>query len=1162
MNPSNSALLCFAVLAALAGCSGSGGGTGVVAGNDFLVTNTEPVNSGRVFLNDPIRVDFSNPIDFDTVDLNNFSFQVLDLTRNPVSEQVTGTFRIDTAPGDAEPGRRLLFVPRFPTNDTYDNGGFRSSRIYLAQLVGGDRHNGTVIRDRNGKSLFVPHTFEFSTAEGTSPAQLFRNPGPGGPRILRTGGVTISPEVPGDIALNKFGAPPVEVRLNFDQALNPASTNLPVAADTNPLFRDKAARGRVWLEYDDFESPPHRTVLANRLPDRSGQPVGSINVWIPADVELEANSVTGATLVLRPVGVLPNNAEVRVVVLETVEDIAGESNVGNPTYPVDSVVHRFRTRADYSQQFDAVVETFEATDSIDFDAAFPEPFAEVASGVISAGFEFEGARTSLDYEPLAAQVILNTAFTQVVPTVGLPFNVAGGVFKFKNVKINRGVTVQGTGPNPMVWVVTENFTVDGELSVNGGPGARVDTLNSANFAKAGGVAVCGGGAGGPGSPSGTARDPRGGTGAGPLNRVGLGGAGGRFACGGCYNGGGYDGMGGGSGGGGGTLATQGDPTYRQPIGVNGQFQQKLGIGGRGCSGGYQNRVQVLAGGEAAPAVFIDSRADNNFWGAGINLFTGLRVIGELAAPVGGGGGGGGGDTSYNGSCVLTDANFANDYSGGGGGAGGGVLIVKALGEIRIGATGRITANGGAGGGGEQAGACGEGGGGGGGAGGMVVLMSASGIKIQAHGNAAQNRYRYGSNFGNTADDNDYDFAISADGGVCTTGSFSSPTVRGKYPASGSPLMAGSTYDMKPLGAFGGMGIVQLMVPPGDNSDGTNTALDDKINFYFGPSYSLQATAQQKELLLAWRGIADAGGVFRDDDGTPIDLTPVGFEGDIRPSPTLLPVPFGALSRVRSKWIDTAASVRREIANPDGLPRGIATAGGAQAGPTYEFAGTFTQSGYVAFSGTAAEIAYPAVGAPMTIASMQADASFEGAPAFRVDVTSSTLGSVDDRYSQYDAQLRDSRGFELGSFRILSHVGNTLLLAPGIGGLPGAATSVQVRAKFFHVETNGTEGLGTTVTLGGNQIAPQSNLRIGFAFHTNPTPNQVLGNPGERFPSAPNSFQYDLTDAAFLQWVATNRPTYVQWDVTFDLDYTGQRGSENLLSAPRPALRSLRLPFRF
>ena len=79
---------------------------------------------------------------------------------------------------------------------------------------------------------------------------------------------------------------------------------------------------------------------------------------------------------MRPIGVLPNNAEIRVIVESSVEDIAGESNVGELAY--NRVFGTFRTSRSYEQQWNAIVSTFVDAEDIDFTAAFPEPVAEVS----------------------------------------------------------------------------------------------------------------------------------------------------------------------------------------------------------------------------------------------------------------------------------------------------------------------------------------------------------------------------------------------------------------------------------------------------------------------------------------------------------------------------------------------------------------------------------------------------------------------------------------------------------------------------------------------------------------------------------------------------------------------------------------------------------------
>ena len=1147
-------------LLALSGCGG--GGAASVNAGDFKVVQTSPVNGATVFLNDPVSIDFSMPVDIDSATLNTMTFQALDQQGDPVSELVTGTFSLGVANGDTEVGRRLQFVPSFPTNNDYTNGGFKAGRTYLVRLVGGSANNNQVLRDVNGRALNQPITFSFSTREGTQPAQLFRDPVSGGPR--RTGMSVSTATDLNDVPLGLFGAPPLEVRLEFNQAINPNSNNIPVAFDIDPLVRDEADRGRIYLEYDD--------------PAYGVQPT-----WIPADVELERNNLTGATVVLRPAGVLPNNAEVRVIVKQTLEDISGENNLGDPSY--SEIFGVFSTSQSYEQQWNGIAEDFNTARDIDLGASFPESQADVGPGYVRAGFAFEGNPTTLEYEPTANEVVLNTAFTQIVPKQGLPFTVAGGVFNFKNVTIPQGVTVRGSGPNPMVWLCSGKFTVAGTLSVHGGAGARVDTLNSANFAKAGGVGSCGGGNGGEGTPSATQRDVVGGTGRGPLQEAGKGGRGGNLACtSGCYTGSGYNGSGGGSGGGGGTMATQGDLNWRGtvPSGTipntsgNTAFQQMFGYGGAGCSGNSTSRSQFLAGGEPGDLLFTDSRQDNNFWGSAIDVNRNLRITGELLTPVGGGGGGGGGDTSPSNNCTLNGGNPTNDWSGGGGGGGGGVLIVKALEEIRVTASGTICADGGNGGGGEQVGACGEGGGGGGGAGGMVVLMSASRIVIEAHGDpsvGANGRFVYGRPGTATPTthpygDQDYDFAISADGGVCTTGGFGAVNVQDKYRQNGQSMVAGTSYDTEPLGGLGGMGIVQLMVPPGENlTDGTNTRLDDNIQF-LTPGSLNEIVGAGKRQLLAWRGFPDQTNTFVDDSGNPTNIG--SDEGDIRPSPTLMPVPFNSKSRVRSKWIDTGASQRRAIAAADGDPRGLITSSGAQVGPIYEFAGLdvlSTVAGYVDYEtlGSSVRIRYPVAVPPTPMAALDTNASYLGEPAYRITLGAS-LASEDNRYVQYEAELLSNAGQVLSGYRILSHTQDELIVAAGTGLVPATATQVQVKAKFFKVVTNGSEGLGPTYqeSVSNPTPIPYSNVRIGFAFHQDPDPSDILAG---RYPSSSEQdFVRDLNDPGLQAWIAANgAPRYVQWDILFDMAFhpTNPALAQTLTpSTPRPEIEFLRLPFRF
>ena len=676
----------------------------------------------------------------------------------------------------------------------------------------------------------------------------------------------------------------------------------------------------------------------------------------------------------------------------------------------------------------------------------------------------------------------------------------------------------------------------------------------------------------------------------------------------------YQGSGGGSGGGGGTLATQGDPHWRGPLPLaatvpnngtppsNTSFQQRMGFGGAGCSGGSGTRSSFVPGGEPAPMVFADTRNDNDFWGSAVRLGNNLRITGELEMPVGGGGGGGGGDTSPSGNCTLTGGDPTSDFSGGGGGGGGGILVIKALGSINITATGRIVADGGHGGGGEQVGSCGEGGGGGGGAGGMVILMAARGINIVAHGTppgptsptGSQGRYVYGRPPSSATvtwethpyEPSDYNFAISADGGLTLTGSFGTVNITGKYPANGQAMMSGMLYDQEPTGALGGLGIVQLMVPPGDpttSNDGTNTLLDDKINFYRDTISGVPLAGAQKRQLLGWRGFPNAQNEWVDDSGHPTNVlgtatNPGGSEGDIRPSPILMPCPFSPQSRVRSQWIDTGSSQREYLRPGSTRPsdphsseltfqaeRRVAEENGAVLGPIYEFAGIDAQGylSYEPFGQNNVKLVYPTAVAPVAVAGLAADASYLGKPAYKVTLATAVLGEA-NRYAAYEGELLNNANAVLAGFRILSHTDTELLLDPTAGALPTNATKFQVRAKFFKIMTNGTEGLGTVVpSTPTTPPTPIANLRIGFAFHNDPQ-----AGTGGRYPPGEHEFLYDLNSEPFRDWIAlqsqqnpprNRHPRYVQWDVIFDIDKAGLGLKP---TSPRPELHFLRLPFRF
>ena len=74
-----------------------------------------------------------------------------------------------------------------------------------------------------------------------------------------------------------------------------------------------------------------------------------------------------------------------------------------------------------------------------------------------------------------------------------------------------------------------------------------------------------------------------------------------------------------------------------------------------------------------------------------------------------------------------------------------------------------------------------------------------------------------------------------------------------------------------------------LTTPGDNSDGTNTRLDDGITLVRN---NVTLSGAEKQRYLAWKGWKNASGVRVDDSGSPIPAT---RGGEFRPQPILLPL---------------------------------------------------------------------------------------------------------------------------------------------------------------------------------------------------------------------------------------------------------------------------------
>lgn len=227
--------------------------------------------------------------------------------------------------------------------------------------------------------------------------------------------------------------------------------------------------------------------------------------------------------------------------------------------------------------------------------------------------------------------------------------IIGGSYNFTSFTIDQGVTVSVTGSNPLMIKCTEEVTINGFLSANGGNGTNGLTFSNAG---SGGIGVAGGGNGGNGAFSADE---------GPLDglsgsNVGAGSGGSTWSGGG---GAGYSSVGGSAS----TTTGVGGAIYGDAEIVD----FLAGSGGAGGSGGYN----CGSGGGGAGGGYISINA--------------LAIyISESGAVTSNGGNGG--------------SDGAGNCGGGGGGSGGSIHLAA----ITIVNNGSITALGGSGGSSELA----------------------------------------------------------------------------------------------------------------------------------------------------------------------------------------------------------------------------------------------------------------------------------------------------------------------------------------------------------------------------------------------------------------------------------------------------------------------------
>ncbi len=805
------------------GCSSGGGGGNSNAGlsTTFRLMNISVAENSVWQINRPIEFTFSMPVDFQSVSSNTINIQKSD------GAPATGSFYLKPVDMDGDgifetvDPKTVVFQPNCPTAaDLSDAGLLPGGYFYTITLDGSASTTNTVL-SMDSQALKETEIRTFSTPNSTNSTIAFTDtkPGPPVPLVRKAGSATTTDGI-SYIEIGGNADPASRMFFEFDATSQTYSVvpgaNAPTTVPLN-LYSNPNSAVAVILEFDQAVNPASTNISERRVRLEFRDSGGT---WQPIDtrVELISNcSRSGATVRLEPLGLLPSDSQFRAVVLPGFQDIYGEFLSAElnqfATAPTDKLnfaglMNPTDGADEFLEEFDfggTSIESFQSTDAL-----FDTPEAVWGKGNLTAAFDFSGnggPGGDFDWHIRKDQiVILDTSFTEII---GGPGGVAkttqgvyGGVVDVRNLVIEGGGELRVQGPNPMQLNATGYVQIDGLLNANGFNAKDVATLNTGNQVEIGGAGGPAGGVGGKASERLNSTTPRGGTGGGPFKEIGTGGQGGESAFSADRNGKDARRPGGGGGGrfaadydvnpgltgSGGTYAQNGYPGFKDPS------DPKL------VATGSLSKLKPAPGGEPGPGPFKDATTDNDFFGikpvVSIDPGTGDATLdglvrGELTRIWSGYGGGGGGEACPATRFPTPKWNAGSDEKGGGGGGGGGSVRIRALDKITFGRFGRLEAQGGKGGTGENTYFLDHvGGTGGSGSGGHVILESAVAIDF-TNGNPGSALRR---------------LFINAKGGTKKTGSLSDAPVNVSH------------------GGGGGPGVVQLHVPSiNPYSDDPNTS---------------------------------------------------------------------------------------------------------------------------------------------------------------------------------------------------------------------------------------------------------------------------------------------------------------------------------------------------
>lgn len=1108
--------------ALLVACTGGSSGGGGITG--FQLTSMS-VQSGAVWqINREIEFQFSDPIDFSTVNLNTISI------RTPAGDPASGTFSVKMLDLDGD-GRKetpdpetILFQPTCPTKSDLSDAGFKIGNVVYDIVVAGLSSGAqNTVRTRSGQALRTTQRRSFITPNSTSPGVAFLDSvnGPPAP-VVRNVGSTEESATYLEIGGNSAN----RVYFEFDPVTQTYSTEIPGFLVPVNLYSDVDTQVAVLLEFNQPVSPSAGNINSQRLRLEFNDGAGQWKA-LNTRVELIANCTTtgGATVRLDPVGILPEASQFRAVVLPGFQDLSGETNLlaldKFAVAPTETVGFMSLTPPD--EQGDELLEEFviggTSIDSFeDTGVLFDTSPALWGAGKLTAGFTFAGTGgPGGDFDVVVGPgdtLGFDTNSTQVIGGPGgIPttvVTVVGGVLDCRDLIIQDTGLMRVTGPNPIVINASRNVIIRGTLDISGFSAKDVATLNTGHQPEVGGNGAAGGGRGGNANSVLNNSTPRGDRGFGAFNVPNGGGQGGESGYAAANMGKNARRPGGGGGGGFGPRQFRLDPV--NPGTPLATYEGLNGFDGNPNSRGAETNQSPAKGGLLGPSPFADSDPTNDFFGVRpyiVQTPTGPMttfVQGELPTIWSGAGGGGGGNAVPSDQFPQPNWTIQSDEKGGGGAGAAGAIDIRALDEIIFGVNGRIVAEGGTGAAGENTNLLDHiGGSGGGGSGGHVILQTAAVIDFTDGGMNIQSNWPIG--------ETGFSF-ISTKGGP------------------GGP---GSTSAGWSRGGRGGPGIIQLHVPDPVTKPGTP------------PGSGIGATTG--DIYVPLIAALEADPLNRMTE-------PPGF--------AMVPT-FGARSKARSKWISIGGADQ----DPSGSLNpvefffgGVDTTPGATQGAVLASGGAVTELAPI-LGGTGADLvnasgdaATQASGAVLDIGNLGGtlDALINDASVPSKDVylrtpdllknfilrlTSSASATSFQDFNVVDATFQDAAlpADVVLSLRVDVASGT---LNDFIAGLGGGTAYFSLIPRFFRVVTDGVP----------DSLPVNSQVKIQFEA----TGADVFGNPD------PVNILVPLTgDISLFNGLAPGALRFFRFQVEFDLD----AGGAGLTVATKPvSLEFLRVPFRF